>query len=322
MSDFDTGCESSREFQKSLLEAILEASPDGILVVNKSRVVISHNRRFCSLFDIEPDESGAPGRAGFVGSDESPLLSQALERIKDPEHFLQRVVEIYENPDIRDLDEVELINGRVLERHSLSLWDSNQNYLGRVWFFRDITERKGYELGLEELSFKDPLTGVSNRRHFLERAAEEISRSRRIEAPLSLVYLDIDGFKAINDHHGHSIGDEIMKSLTRLYNDVSRKQDLFARVGGEEFSILLPDTSLDGALECAERFRKHVECESIEVNGIKIQFTFSAGVATLCKDDSSIESVVSRADAAMYRAKKEGRNRVLREGSPVILNHG
>ena len=160
----------------------------------------------------------------------------------------------------------------------------------------------------------DPLTGVFNRRTFLELAEKEIARSRRADTPLALVMLDLDHFKVINDRHGHLAGDFVLKRFVEITRFCLRQEDLFVRYGGEEFCVLLPNTTSDEALALAERVRRAVENAAFIFKTGKdepaIPVTVSAGVAEL--DRARLEEIgglVSRADEALYAAKRSGRNR-------------
>lgn len=300
------------EFEHSLIEAIHEASPDGILVVDGNGMVVSHNKRMFEVFDIAPEEVLHVGDEDLVGKPDDHLLSRALELIRDPDSFLQRVQELYANPDIEDLCEIELKDGRTLERHSKALWGANRRYIGRVWFFRDITARKELERALEEISYRDPLTGVANRRHFFERAREEFARGRRYGNELSLIMVDIDHFKRINDRWGHAAGDRVLRNLCNAAQAVLRQEDLLGRLGGEEFAVLVPDTGLDGAFIVAERLRLQIAAQAVTEGSDIIRYTVSAGVTTLAAEDSSTECALQRADEALYVAKRAGRNCVAR----------
>lgn len=302
---------SSKVFGQTLLKAILEASPDGILVVDIESIIVSHNQHFCSLFKFEQKSEGELFQS-LIGLNDKIALQQVIPMLKEPKTFIRRVEELYSKPEIEDYDEIALKDGRTLERHSKSLWDNQKQYLGRVWFFRDITERKALECKLEDLSCRDPLTGVSNRRHFHERAAEEVSRAHRKNLYFSVIYLDIDKFKSINDKFGHAFGDKVIINFCRISEKMLRKQDMLGRIGGEEFAIFLPDTMLEGAFELAERLRQTIESQHINDGMTQVNYTFSAGVATFSKEDSSIENVLARADRAMYLAKSMGRNLVIR----------
>jgi diguanylate cyclase (GGDEF)-like protein/PAS domain S-box-containing protein len=301
---------NSPEFQSSLVRAIHEASPDGILVVNDNGIIVSHNHRFIEVWHLSDEQlhGAQPGTA--IGSVDDQILGMVLDRVKEPTRFLARVQELYGDPELEDHSEIELKDGRTLERHSTVLRGDDQQYLGRVWFFRDITSQKQAQAELLELAHHDALTGVANRRYFFERANQEFIRAKRYLAPLSIASLDIDHFKQVNDQFGHAAGDEVLKSLCNNSQQLLRETELFARIGGEEFAVLMPDTDMEGARHLAERIRQAVADLKPRINGQEISCTISLGIATLRSSDTSIEECLQRADRAMYLAKKNGRNRV------------
>lgn len=292
------------EFQRSLTRAICEASPDGILVVNAQGLVVSHNPQFAHLWQLPPASVPA------IGASDAPLLVAMQERVKDQPAFLARMRALSANPQLDEHGDIELKDGRTLECHASVLGGDTDRGLGRVWFFRDITSQKQTAAALLEMTRYDALTGAANRRYFFERAQQEFARSRRRQTLLSIVSFDIDGFKQINERYGHAAGDEVLKSLCNHSQGLLREAELFARVGGGEFSILMPDTSLHGATHLAERLLRATTQSRLRYNGQEIGLSISIGVTTLKSSDQSIEDCLRRSDHAMYRAKQNGRNRI------------
>jgi diguanylate cyclase (GGDEF)-like protein/PAS domain S-box-containing protein len=180
----------------------------------------------------------------------------------------------------------------------------------------DITAQKRLEERLRELAMHDELTGLYNRRHFIELAESELTRVRRTGAPLSLAMVDIDHFKRVNDFFGHAVGDLALKELAGAMRETLRGSDVPARIGGEEFVLLLTDTALEGALAVTERLRERVGRSEVRVADDRVaHFTVSAGVAEVLPGET-LESLLGRADEALYRAKAEGRNRTLSSMPP------
>lgn len=169
-------------------------------------------------------------------------------------------------------------------------------------FAKEQTERKVKEL-------KDPLTNLFNRRFFDQEIVLEVARAIRQKEPLSLIMLDVDDFKKINDTHGHPAGDEVLRVLGKLINDNVRKGDVAARYGGEEIAILLPNTQQEGAEELAERLLKEVHNAKVVVGEKQISFTASIGIGDFRKDMTA-EKLVENADAALYQAKEKGKDRI------------
>ncbi|TXT39935.1 MAG: PAS/PAC sensor-containing diguanylate cyclase [Comamonadaceae bacterium] len=177
---------------------------------------------------------------------------------------------------------------------------------------QDITEQKELQWKLEREARTDPLTGCINRRHFLELAEHELARARRYGEPLSVLMLDLDHFKLINDQHGHPVGDVVLQRLVQICQASLRAEDAVGRLGGEEFAILLPESSIQEAQEAAERLCLAIAATEISLNeGSSIHFTASIGVATLAREDADIHTLIGRADKALYEAKHAGRNRVV-----------
>jgi diguanylate cyclase (GGDEF)-like protein len=170
-------------------------------------------------------------------------------------------------------------------------------------------QRTNQELG--HLAATDPLTGADNRRRFMERVEGEIGRTKRGDAPFSVLALDLDNFKSINDRFGHQVGDDILKSFVEKCLDSIRPYDGVARVGGEEFMILLPQTSLEGAHEIAERLRSTVANSSFHGLQRSTVVTVSIGVSQSGRDGDTIEAILRTADQRLYHAKHQGRNRVV-----------
>ena len=163
---------------------------------------------------------------------------------------------------------------------------------------------------LEELAFIDPLTNCVNRRKFEELSNSELQRSSRYNSELSFLMLDIDHFKAVNDTYGHAIGDDVLKHFSSVCLKLARDTDIVARVGGEEFIVMLLETNEKGALTFAERFREEIYNSTLTIEDYAIQYTVSIGISSLNRDkDSEVSMILQRADRALYVAKESGRNK-------------
>jgi len=206
-----------------------------------------------------------------------------------------------------------------------------RNKSGKVTHFasieRDITAHKHMEQQLQELASVDALTGLPNRRSFLERLHAEVQRVQRYGRQLAFLSLDIDHFKKINDTYGHAAGDEALRHLAKVCTGALRQIDMCGRLGGEEFGIFVPETNLYGAELVARRLRAQIEAAHFRFGRHTLAMTVSIGVAALMNQgESGIEQLMQDADEAMYRAKNAGRNRVevalprLGEGKPLALS--
>ncbi len=178
-------------------------------------------------------------------------------------------------------------------------------------FMRELAVAQGE---LERSACTDSLTGLFNRKTAEIRFREEISRHGRSGEPLSCLMLDVDHFKSVNDNHGHQIGDMALVEVARIVSELSRQADAVFRYGGEEFLILLTNTSLQSALIIADRMRIKVEEDTAKLSDGALSLTISCGVAEYCGNES-VEKLIGRADAALYRAKANGRNRVCTENA-------
>lgn len=166
------------------------------------------------------------------------------------------------------------------------------------------------EQKITELASRDALTGICNLRSFIERLHQEISRAKRHSIPLSIIYFDLDYFKRVNDRYGHPAGDLVLKEISQQVKKITREHDIFARVGGEEFCILLPRCQLGDAVAHAERIRSTIEALQIKLShGEKIKVTVSVGVVSWHTEES-VNEFYKRADEKLYLAKQRGRNRV------------
>ena len=175
----------------------------------------------------------------------------------------------------------------------------------------DISERKALEDELNRQAHLDYLTGLDNRRSFMEKADIELSRAERYANPMSLLMIDVDLFKQINDNHGHQVGDLVLKQLARTFHTVLRQVDIVGRLGGEEFGVVLPEADLPEAVEVADRLREVIARTPVDLPaGPSVFFTVSIGAAVFDEKNKSIEAMLSEADKALYRAKQSGRNKV------------
>jgi diguanylate cyclase (GGDEF)-like protein len=170
---------------------------------------------------------------------------------------------------------------------------------------------------LQETARHDPLTDALTRRAVEELAEDELARSKRHGLPLSLLLLDIDHFKLVNDQYGHAAGDAALRQFAMAVRRCLRREDVFGRLGGEEFCALLPNTAVGGATQLAERIRQSISNLAVDAGGHRLSLKVSIGVAALGQNSDSWHDLVNRADRAMYAAKREGRNRVMVAEAPA-----
>lgn len=298
-------------------ERILEAAGEGIFGVDHQGLVNFVNPAAARMLGWERDS--------IVGQDSHRLFHHTRQ---DGSHFPAEECLVLQalrtGEEQRSSDEwfwrrdgsgfaVELVASPLLEGSTAT---------GCVVVFQDITERKRSERLLQEISSTDALTGVANRRHFLQRLEQELSRLTRHGGAASLVMFDADRFKKINDTWGHAAGDEVLLGLSAACLKRLRGSDMLGRLGGEEFAVLLPETDGRGGLLFAERLRQAVEALEIPYRGNTLRLTVSLGVTDI-RPGESPESILERADRAMYRAKRDGRNGTCSEfgGADHLASH-
>ncbi|MFI3158361.1 MAG: diguanylate cyclase [Methylococcaceae bacterium] len=288
------------EARNNLLIAALEAAANGIVITDKDATVIWANSAFSRLTGYSPEE--------VVGHKPNELIKSGLQN----KAFYQ---DMWANLLLGEHWRGELVNRR--KNGSLYHEELNiapvKNSDGEITHFigikEDISERKEMEAQLQKLASIDPLTGLFNRRVFLERLELErakVARLRRYSTVLLM--LDLDYFKRVNDTFGHATGDAVLKAFAEIASNNSRAIDVPARLGGEEFAILLAGASKRDALTMAERLRQQVAAIVIDHEAGPVKITVSIGAAVLLADDINGEAVLHRADAALYEAKDRGRN--------------
>jgi diguanylate cyclase (GGDEF)-like protein len=266
-------------------------------------VVVIHGETLGRRADI----GDAPVVVGRAPESDLPMPHKSVSR----EHC--RIWRDGDSYRIRDLGATNAtrVNDRRIEGDT-ALADGDQITVGECilkFISQDSVEARYHE-EIYQLATHDPLTELYNRRHFTEMADKEIARAIRHRRPLALCILDVDLFKPVNDRYGHNSGDEVLRRIGALVRQHARGEDLPARIGGEEFALLLPECSLGAATAFAERLREAVAAASFAPGGEPTRITVSIGIATLGEGRHDRPSLMAAADAALYRAKREGRNRV------------
>ncbi len=290
----------SEDSYRGLFHSVTEA----IFIIDESGYILDVNRGAESMYGYRHDE--------FLGC--------TLERM--------------EAPGLNDREQLTLHFRDTLagKTQRLEFWGRRKNgqifpseaslnrgrHFGRnviIAVARDVTEHKALEDSLRHLAATDTLTGLANRRRFLEQMNQTLARFQRHASPTALLMVDLDWFKRVNDHYGHATGDEVLRHVARGMTTGLRRGDLIGRLGGEEFAILLADTNAAGAHEFAERLRQRIAAEPTQTEQAEIPITLSIGVTAYSPTDAGIDTILARADRALYRAKAHGRNRVEMEAA-------
>jgi diguanylate cyclase (GGDEF)-like protein/PAS domain S-box-containing protein len=265
------------------------------------------------------------GRVQFVNREAQRLLGREREQlvgrplddvfiVRDVDAQRPQIVELAElgHAETREAMLFALGGRRIPIEYSRSRIESSEGQgYGEVLVFRDVSARKEYEDAIKRLAYRDELTGLPNRTSLLDRFSLELAHARRSRETLGVVYLDLDGFKNVNDTHGHEAGDEVLKVVARRLGSTLRAGDTVARLGGDEFVLLLP--GVQGADEARRVGEKVVAALEVPIPFREAKFAISAsvGVALFPRDGTEPETLMRRADKAMYRAKELGKSRVV-----------
>jgi len=287
-------------FKTALLEAQTETTIDGIFVVDESDHIVLANKQFGLYFEI-PDEL-------LSTRDDLVVRKHVTAKVEAPDAFVETIKYLNSHRDEKSSDELRLKNGKVFDRYSAPLVDSKSRYRGRVWYFRDITDRKLAEGRVQFLAYYDALTGLPNRTLLQDRLQNALAEARRHKYKVALLFLDLDRFKDINDLLGHSVGDLLLQEVAKRLKTSGRQQDTVARLGGDEFLITLTHVKdLPDAAVATERFMDAMTAAFV-VQGHSLNVGCSIGVSLFPEHGADVETLIKNADAAMYSAKESGRN--------------
>lgn len=286
--------------QTQLLDIVLNNVDAHIYMKDSKRTFKYVNQRVAELFGLPADE--------IVGKKETEILPADIA-----EHFYTSDKKLFETGKRQTIEET-VVDDEGNAHHYLSvkipiLKENAEPAL--IGFSTEVTELYQLKEQFKKQANTDPLTGLYNRRYFVEHAEREFKRAQRNGHPLSVISIDIDHFKHINDQYGHPVGDEVLKAVSHQLLPNLRGEDVLARIGGEEFAIVLPDTDMQQAAAIAERICR--EQEKIRLTGTwngEICVQVSVGVAVKLNSDDNFDALFSRSDKALYNAKNNGRNQV------------
>ena len=283
------------------LYAALDHVENGLLILDDELCAVYSNPALHRIFDSFSAEEIRSRKPSYV----ELLRAANSASVVDLEDYVAKRLRWVRSGDPKPMD-LKMSNGVVLRCHLAVLPRG-----GRMLIYSDVTDIIRHAEELQLLATTDGMTGTYNRRHFMTLADLEWNKAHRYERPLSLLMLDIDHFKSINDTYGHDAGDRVIIQLANLVGSCKRAPDVLARIGGEEFALLLPETELLHAHILAERLRVEVANHPLAVADHTITATVSIGIATKSPQMLGVTQLMSIADKALYDAKREGRNRVI-----------
>jgi diguanylate cyclase (GGDEF)-like protein len=287
-----------------LLHAALDNVNDGVLLLDAELKVQFLNQKLRNYWNVSKEQAARhPSYGELIANVPYPGAYPVAQG--DVEEFLAARVEEVRSatPAVRDL---KIADGRTIRIHCSITANG-----GRMLTYCDVTDLVRNAEILEKLATTDSMTGLFNRRHFLSLAEAEWSRFQRYQRPLSVLAIDIDHFKSVNDRYGHAVGDQAIVSVADACQQGRRASDLVGRFGGEEFVMLLPETDQAQAMIVAERLREAVAAHVLYVHKVQFRLTISIGVAQATVSMSGIDALLRAADQALYQAKAEGRNRTV-----------
>ena len=299
----------SLKLMSHIIEA-LEISKDGFGIFDPKDILVFCNNELASNFGLNVGDALGKSFEEMLRNSHASGYGVIADN-DDVDAMIQRAIKSRLQPGFVSF-ETERLDGRWMK---VSRIRTNDNYL--IIYSTEITQLKETEFALvaavediKKLANTDELTNSSNRRHFLEQSSNEFERSKRYGHSLTLLALDIDHFKSVNDTYGHHAGDEVLKEFTKACKSQLRKSDIFGRVGGEEFSILLPDSDDYGAKVTAKRILKSIASLKVNYQDKIINLTVSIGIAEMSTQSQDLAELMKLADEALYRAKHNGRNRL------------
>jgi len=294
--------ESRMRQQEALYRGIFEHAEMPIFTTDAENRLATANPAACELFGLMPTDLKRTNPLAFVHRD----YRGEIERWISAEGAAEEAGGEFEVP-IR----VAEGNHRLFSVDLNPIHRPDGEFNGLHGFLRDVTVERRERERLQTEASTDPLTGLANRRLFDQTLSEEFDAARRQQIPLSLLMLDLDHFKQVNDEHGHPAGDAVLKNVARALKRVAHRDDLVARTGGEEFAIVLHETDGPGAEAAAERCLTAIRETDTNWGDESLQITISVGVAAFnASAHARPEQLVARADAALYEAKQSGRDRV------------
>jgi diguanylate cyclase (GGDEF)-like protein len=288
---------ADREALLAELQATLEATADGILVTDLDGGLRAFNRRMAELWALPMPMLEA--------HDPKAVRSWMSDRVDDPSSYEERLEAVHRSPDLPSTDRLELITGQIIERVTQPLMFRGRVH-GRVWSFRDLTQRVHAEERIEALAMHDSLTGLPNRRRLGECVAQALSDAHRDGRGFAFLHVDMDHFRRINESLGHEAGDRVLIDVTQRIQGCLRQGDVLARLGGDQFAVLAIHAD-SAAAEATARRVLNVVAQPSHVDGATFTLTCSIGVALAPAHGSRVDDLARHAEAAVRAVKAAGR---------------
>lgn len=289
---------SSLQESLSVTRGALESSSDGILVVNKENTIIDYNKNLINMWKITPvmvEEKNA-----------NILLEYISTQVENPSEWLERISKLISNHcEAVSLEKLKCKDQRIIE-YCLQPYKKNNTISGRIWTFRDITQRAMLESKIEHQATYDELTGLPNRALLIDRILQAIAKSKREKCLFGILFFDLDRFKLINDSFSHKAGDELLRAVANRIQTSVREMDTLARLGGDEFVGVV--SSLNDETDAGKIADKilHALSKPFQITDHEVIISTSIGISVYPRDGNNVEEILRSADAAMYRAKELG----------------
>ncbi|HYP67890.1 MAG TPA: EAL domain-containing protein [Thiobacillaceae bacterium] len=287
--------------ERARLSALLSAMNLGILFVNPEGRVVYHNPAFTRMWMI-------PEREQLIGLEVNAAIAKSPGQVVRPDQFSRHLQSALATREISDAFEIQMNDGRVITELDYPVKDKDNNFIGHLWIYEDVTRERQTAEQLVYLAERDPLTGLYNRHRFQAELKRVLFECQRHDTRCAVMFFDLDEFKAINDTFGHRAGDMLLIRIAGEISALVRRNEVFARLGGDEFAILLPNLNDGEAEVLAERVVRAVVQTPFRFEGHNLRLTASLGIAVYPDQAADAEEVVARADIAMYQAKHAGKN--------------
>ncbi len=289
------------EAERARLKALLSAMNLGILFIGIDQRVVYHNPAFNQIWQLADSTD-------LIGQSTDALVAHSAGALTQPEQYRDYIAHVLGRQTDADNYEIVVRDGRVVTQLSYAVRDRDQRFIGHLWVYEDVTSERQTAEQLLYLAERDSLTGLYNRHRFQSELERMLSESGRHSATSALLYFDLDEFKTINDHFGHTAGDAMLVRVAGEVSGLTRRNEMLFRLGGDEFALLLPNADMTQAEALAERVVRAIAQIPFRFEGQSLHISSSLGIALYPLHAADQDQLVACADAAMYQAKQAGKN--------------